>query len=354
MTLITCLTSLENLTVKKLSVKLADATSRYVLPIVADKKIYRNDFSGFIVGDDEIVGCCCNCKEKYCLTYSSTELNSNFFNSFPHNTSRRVCPTDSISISKGNAEIDNSKCIGCGICISRCPFSAFAFNANTGKCYVQNNKTKVSDTLLAQEIQIKRLRSIPAEKNYDNISVPFINERSLRIINNTDAPEIIVRNYLVNLGITTNVNAQGNQHNRIEFFALVDETFLIGECETSNDVLSVSRRILDDLAVMVSRYSVNVDSIIPLAVINRLPNKRTDYYEVIEDIKKVIGVQINTISYAGLFFLNLFGCNLSIEDFKDFILNRKSSDLCIILQRFIPNFTKVCLYHNSDYFSVQK
>lgn len=339
---------------KKLSVRLANATSRYVLPIVADKRIYRNDFSGFIVGDDEIVGCCCNCEERYCLTYSSYELNSDFFNSFPHNASRRVCPTDSISITEGYAEIDNSKCIGCGICIPRCPFSAFAFNANTGKCYVQNNKTKVSDTLSAQETQIERLRSLPAEMHYNNLSIPFINERSLRIINNTDSPEIIVRNYLVNLGITTNVNVQGNQHNRIEFFALVDETFLIGECETSNDVLSVSRRILDDLAVMVSRYSVNVDSIIPLAVINRLPNKRTDYYEVIEDIKKIIGVQVNTISYASLFFLNLFGCKISIEDFNDFIINRKSSDLGIIIQRFIPNFTEVCLYYNSEYFSVLK
>lgn len=349
-----CLTSLENLTVKKLSIKRTATASRYVLPIVAKNRIYRNQFSGFTVDDGEFSGCCCNCKEKFCLEYSSHELHSDFFNSFPHNTSRRVCPTDAISNSNENIIITQSKCIGCGICISRCPFSAFAFDEETGKCFVQNNDSKIPDSLVEQEKQIKDFRSLQSYSKYDSVTIPFIEDKALRLINGTDAPEIIVRNFLVNLGFTANSNAQGNQHNRIEFFALVDDKYLIGECETGNDVLSVSRRILDDLAVLVSRHSVNLEDIIPLAVINRLPNKRTDYYEVIEDVNKVLGIQINTITYACLFFLNLFNIRLSIEDFKLFILNRQSSELNSILERFIPNFSQVCGYSHSDFFSVQK
>lgn len=333
---------------------MANATSRYIIPADLEKRIYQNNFSGFISQNKMVSGCCCNCKEKFCLSYSPQEVHSDFFNSFPHNTSRRVCPTDAISIPVDNALIDESKCIGCGICLHRCPFSAFALNTTTGKCFVQDPKLRVSDSLMSQEQQIENIKSLPCEVSYKHISVPFINETSLRIINNTDAPEIIVRNFLINLGFPTNVNAQGNQHNRIEFFALVDEKFLIGECETSNDVLSVSRRILDDLAVLVSRYSLSLEYIIPLAVINRLPNKRTDFYEVIEDIKKVIGVQINTISYACLFFLNLFKSEMSVDDFKKFILNRQNSNLVDVLPHFIPDFSGVCLYSNSEYFSVQK
>lgn len=333
---------------------MANLTSRYILPISAEKRIFRNSFAGFFSKDGEIKGCCCNCREKYCLKYSSQELHSDFFNSFPHNTSNRVCPTCAITNVGNGVSIDENKCIGCGICISRCPFSAFAYDANKGKCFVQDNEIKVSETIIEQEKQIEHFSTLPVSHNYQDISIPFINESALRIISNTDAPEIIVRNFLINLGITANTNTQGNQHNRIEFFALADEKYLIGECETSNDVLSVSRRILDDLAVLVSRYAINISDIIPLAVINRLPNKRTDFYEVIEDINKVLGVQINTISYACLFFLNLFDCKITVLDFRTFILNRKNSDLVMIIKSFIPNFSKVCTFENTDYFSVQK
>ena len=340
--------------VKKLSIKMINSTSRYILPISAEKRIFRNSFAGFSSKEGEIKGSCCNCREKYCLKYSSQELHSDFFNSFPHNTSNRVCPTCAITFVDNNISIDESKCIGCGICISRCPYLAFAYDANKGKCFVQENEIKVSDTIVEQEKQIEKFNTLPITLNYQGITIPFINESALRIISNTDAPEIIVRNFLINLGITANTNTQGNQHNRIEFFAFVDEKYLIGECETSNDVLSVSRRILDDLAVLVSRYAINISDIIPLAVINRLPNKRTDFYEVIEDIDRVIGVQINTISYACLFFLNLFNCKISVIDFKSFILNRNNSDLGVFIKAFIPNFSKVCTFENTDYFSVQK
>lgn len=333
---------------------MTNSTSRYVLPISAEKKIFRNSFAGFTTEGREIKGTCCNCREKYCLKYSSQELYSDFFNSFPHNTSDRVCPTSAITLVDNNISIDESKCIGCGICISRCPYLAFAYDVNKGKSFVQENDIQVSRTIEEQEKQIKNFNKLPITLNYHDITIPFINESALRIISNTDAPAIIVRNFLINLGITTNTNTQGNQHNRIEFFAFADEKYLIGECETSNDVLSVSRRILDDLAVLVSRYAINISDIIPLAVINRLPNKRTDFYEVIEDINKVIGVQINTISYACLFFLNLFNCKISVTHFKSFILNRNNSDLGRFIKEFIPNFSKVCNFDNTDYFSVQK
>lgn len=345
---------MENSTVKKLSIKRSEAKSRYILPIVPQKRVYRDNFSGFTFEDAEFKGCCCNCNEKYCISYSRNEIHSHFFNSFPHNTSYRVCPTAAISIVGDNVNINNDRCIGCGICLHRCPFSAFAYDSEKGRCFVQNNASKVAGSISVQDKQISLISSVPVIITFQNITKPFIDDKSLRIIANTDAPEIIVRNFLINMGIHTNTNAKGNQHNRIEFFALSNGNYLIGECETGNDVLSASRRILDDLAVLVSRYSINVDYIIPLAVINHLPNKRTDFYEVIEDIYKVIGVQIHTVSYACLFLLNLFNCKIDIQDFKSFVLNRSSLDLSSQLQQFIPNINNTCSLINTDYFSVQK
>ena len=314
----------------------------------------KNNFSGFIVDGTGVNGCCCKCKERYCLEYSPAELHSEFFNSFTHNTSNRVCPTEAISCAEDSIHIDASKCIGCAVCVSRCPYSAIAYDAGAGKCFVQSNELRIPETPSVQENQITGFQALQTDVEYTRISAPFISASALDIINNTDAPEIIARNLLINLGIITNAYAKGNQHNRIELFAFTNGTYLIGECETSNDSLSVTRKLLDDLSVLVSRYSLNADNIVPLAVLNRLPNKRTDFYEVIEDIRNVLGIQIHTVTYASLFLLNLYRCKLSPDDFKAFTVDRNNTDIREPILNFIPNMDVDSTLWNSDFFAVQK
>lgn len=340
---------------KKLSIKSADSTTRYILPISTKGRIYKNSFSGFqLESGRTISGCCCNCKDKPCLKYKNAEFFSAFFNSFPHNSSSRVCPVDALEFENNSMKIDSNKCIGCAICLFRCPYSAIAYDADNGKCFIQQNDIKIHETITKQEQQIELFSLLPKTIEYEYILQPFISEASLNISNVPDFSDIIVRNYLINMNLHCNSYAKGNQHNRISFFAENDNLYIIGENETSNDTLSVSRRLLDDLAVLVSRYSTPTDKITPLAVLNRLPNKRTDYYEVIEDIKKVLNIQISTITFSGLFILNLFNIQLSIEDFKQFILDKSNLSIVPYLQKYIPKISCLCKYIDLDYMSVIK
>ena len=139
------------------------------------------------------------------------------------------------------------------------------------------------------------------------------------------------------MGIPCNTNAAGNNHNRTEFFGQQGDMIVIGESNSSeSDTLSVLRRILDDEAVMISRYHKDIHSILPLSVINGFPNKRTDYYEVIHDIKVVLGIQISTITFHILFVLNLFDVKLSIQDFATFLIDTSHQELLYSVKQFVP------------------
>lgn len=339
---------------KKLFIKNRDSETRYILPFHAEKRIFKNRFSGFIADNAEIAGCCCNCERKYCMRYSGDELYSDFFNSFPHDTSERVCPVEAIEAKGESVVIYTDKCIGCCLCLYRCPFSGIIYDPHTGKCSVTTNGIRQAATPAEHNDQIREYKELPVISDFIGLTIPFISDDALRSVSQYDAEALIIRNYLVNMGIACNSFAKGNQHNRIEFFARQGDKFLLGESETANDVLSVSRRILDDLAVLASRYSVDTDRIVPLAVLNRMPNKRTDFYEVLEDIQKVVNIRIPVITFFGLFLLNLFNRKLNLADFMQFIVNRNHMSIAPYLTRLIPDLPHRCPSLDSEHLSACK
>ena len=61
------------------------------------------------------------------------------------------CPTNAIEMKNGKAVIDSSKCIGCGICAKKCPFAAIhevEFADNTA----QMNEEKVPEVADSTEV----------------------------------------------------------------------------------------------------------------------------------------------------------------------------------------------------------
>ena len=334
---------------KKLQLKGNTLTTHFSVNVEdIDTIVFSDGFSGYKVGQHLIKGSCCGCTAKYCSAYSDEEIHSEVFSAFPKNSSRRVCPSDAIAFKNGYAVIDNELCIKCGLCLHRCPYAAIQFSIKTNPCVINIEKgcsfVKCSES--EQKRDIAALYKKPREIIYNDISVRFAEKLSkkLEVFANRfpDLSEIVVRNTLLNLGICCNTNVAGNNHIRIEFFAECDNHYIIGESQISNsDTLSVTRRILDDLAVLISRYHFEQDSIVPLAVVNGFPNKRTDFYEVIEDINNVLNIQVVTLSYHALFVLNLFQPHISIDCIKSFIINRSSDSLLPPLKKIIPQIDKV-------------
>lgn len=68
----------------------------------------------------------------------------------------------------------------------------------------------------------------------------------------------------------------------------------------STEILDAPRNLLDDYAVMHCRKGEDVNNIIPLVICWDLPNRRTDYWNVVTDIYNILGIKIKTISILAL------------------------------------------------------
>lgn len=338
---------------KKLSVKASLATSETRRLNKRPIALSYDETGSYLVLDNgfSIRGTCINCQPKPCLEYNASELNASFFTSFPHNTSKRVCPTKALLMNADNnsVRIDDEKCIACGLCIHRCPVAAIQLDLSKSKVFVNNDESILEHCTLEQQVEFSaEMFALPHQITISSIPATLgdnYQEQVLRYSKEiTDLGEIIVRNTLVNMGIPTNAKAKGNNHNRIEFFGQQGNNIIIGETNCDNtDVLTISRRILDDEAVMISRHNKEATHIVPLSVINGFPNKRTDYYEVIYDINNVLNVSISTITFYVLFILNLFDKKLSVEDFKEFSINRFQQDITPAVKIFIPEIEHIDL-----------
>lgn len=347
---------------KKLSID-KEHIETLTLSVIPVELEYSNGFSGLILSNgSKIKGFCANCVTPKCLNYSENELYSNIFKSFPHNTSKRVCPTNAIKRNETTHQIfiDQNHCINCGLCLYRCPFAAIQFEISPKNCHINYDTfCAQSATKVEQEQTINSLEQLPRNILFNNITTEFshyylgaLKRYSIKI---PDISEITVRNTLLNLGNICNTNAPGNNHIRIEFFAESGGDIIIGESGITNtDTLEISRRILDDLAVLINRYGFDKNTILPLSVVNGLPNKRTDYYEVIEDIQNVLGIQIRTITYHILFLLNLFNLKISARELSHFIINRTNNDLLPYVKILIPNIEEIDENKNSNDYSPNK
>lgn len=68
----------------------------------------------------------------------------------------------------------------------------------------------------------------------------------------------------------------------------------------STAMLDAPRNLLDDIAVVSNRSAITLNQIIPIVICWTFPNKRTDYWNVVNDINKVLDIKIKTISIMAL------------------------------------------------------
>lgn len=68
----------------------------------------------------------------------------------------------------------------------------------------------------------------------------------------------------------------------------------------STEILDAPRNLLDDYAVFKCRKKEKNTEIVPLVLCWDLPNKRTDYWNVVTDVKNILGIKIKTISILAL------------------------------------------------------
>jgi hypothetical protein len=114
----------------------------------------------------------------------------------------------------------------------------------------------------------------------------------------------------------------------------------VAEIELSEMLLESPRALLEDVAVLHGRYGIPMEIIRPVSIVLALPNGRSEYYQVIEDIHEVLGIQCHTMTIGALFvMLWNFGKFTGLTD-ELFITGPAGADLVPSIQKLLgPAFT---------------
>ena len=274
---------------------------------------------------------CINCINPKCMNLVDKDIECAEFPDIAHDMSRYLCPVNAIKSGVSQIVIDDKKCIGCGVCVAGCPVGAIYLK--DGKARVSHADKKDLDILSVDTMGIQKQKSFLEEN--DNVDkAGIIQKESEPIIGgicdaikrmSQEEQNILARNLLIKLGNNATLARQGNVYMRMDGFYSNKKQFGVVEIETGADMLDVSRAILDDVAVVNVRYGVDKNKNHPLAIVLSLPNKRTDYWQVLKDIREIIEMPIGTITFGAL--LILLWNNKEVYDFDKFYIDVDNSSI---------------------------
>lgn len=247
------------------------------------------------------VGTCLGCGSPPCMEKDDSEMTLfGALDAFPGDPSRDVCPTRAIRWDGENAVafVVVDDCIGCGLCISRCPYGAI----NLADGLIANVESTDPDGLAVagsangEHPKVKRSGQIatldaPAAANLPSTVGSLEDART----------NLLVRNLLNEVGLNARTRRRGDTNMRIDAvgFSRSERPF-VAEIETGAGALESPRALLEDVAVLHSRYGYAVGGIDPVSIILSFPNVRSEYYQVIRDIEKVLGLRCRSITVGAL------------------------------------------------------
>jgi ferredoxin len=263
------------------------------------------------------------------------------FDSFPADRNTRTCAAMAISLGvSGTPVIDHERCIMCGVCASRCPVGAIHLEPGIGAVIEDNpNAAFVEEKSVKEACNKALLKNFSAlssegtilEENDDILDYVF--EQSTRAWNLVGEryPNMLARNLLIGAGLGASVGRKGNNYMRMDLLLSPPGVERgVAEVEFGQEaVLDAPRDIMDALAVLISRYGWTVDTSTALIVTDILPNKRSEYWHIIQDIDKVLRIHIGTVTLFALMLIIWNHKKLDLRKGHPFYIDRSNDSYCV-------------------------
>lgn len=272
----------------------------------------------------QTLGSCIRCHDAPCIEYNQAELELSIFKDFPADQNDNVCATSAIYWFPDTPApvIDPDLCIICGICVSRCPARAIYIDGLSAHINDAPNEYFIERSTYGDPASSERIKllfqDLPESGNFcletDDL-LYFFRKKVGDIFRNQNLqfPNHLARNLLITTGISSAMRRRGDVNIRMDLVLGppgVDQG--ISEVELGAGVLDAPRNILDNIAVLVARYELSKEKIVPLIVSLDLPNLRSEYWQFIKDVKAVLGVKINSITIGALVLIVWARCRIRI------------------------------------------
>lgn len=272
----------------------------------------------FSNGEEDFASCL-RCPDTPCASLSEEELIPVNFKEFPADKITDLCPAGAITIPDGIGvpAIDAERCILCGVCASRCPVGAIRLNTEYGAIiedssnsafYEKNNSDPNEIIAIRHQFEGLPSEGVPLLESDQLVDEVFNRMQRARKRVGDRFPNLLARSLLIGSRIGAFLGRKGNPHMRMDIIlAPPGVEHGVVEVEFGQAaILDAPRDILDALAVLGSRYEWPMDTTTALIITDMLPNKRSEYWHIIQDIHNVFDIRIGTIT---IFLLMLFNWN---------------------------------------------
>jgi len=150
---------------------------------------------------------------------------------------------------------------------------------------------------------------------------------------------LLIKAFCDKLGLQTHFPRKGDVNERYDVLISnsTDDYKIVSEVEIpSTAILDAPRNLLDDMAVLVSRRETKASDLTPLVICWDFPNNRTDYWNVVQDIKNVLSIEIKTCSILGLAVLAWTDNKFDAKS-HDYYLDAKKNTLENVLNILTDN-----------------
>lgn len=243
------------------------------------------------------------------MLYSSAEADAELPLDVTRATDLSVCQFDALDVDPetGTPQVNAVNCSACGLCLSRCPVGAIAWQPDgTVSVEVQAPPEFYSadDAPGAPSHHQARLEGrdvlvipIPPDEIWQ-LTRELFDRRTSEL----DAYELrlTVRNLLRGLGALAQAGVRGDTSDRAEITFAYDDVVVLTEVEGRADLLEAVRRLMAGVAIAHARRGLARNKLRAAAFVLQMPNQRTDGYELIRDLSKVVDLHVALLPVAAL------------------------------------------------------
>lgn len=261
-------------------------------------------------------GSCVRCCEPPCMVYESHEIRSTLLGAFPADQEPAVCPTGAIQWLPDACapEVQGELCIRCGLCVSRCPVKAIGqtdqgavINDDSDGHWIELENHANPDLVRHQVARFANAEERGSLVMGEEAAALECFYEALAEIGDSQGaqfPNLLSRNLLIAVGYHTAMRRRGDQSVRMDLAGDgPGPAVVVVEVELGGAVMESPRDVLDDVAVLISRYGQSREAMLPLIVTDRLPSERAEYWRVIKDIREVLGLKVATVTLGALALL---------------------------------------------------
>jgi len=232
-----------------------------------------------------------------------------------------VCPFGAMhwDFNRGVPDIDVDRCTACGLCAVRCPVGAIGLRGGSAQVSVNSelNELQVMEdrAFYAHREVVASVthKAVVAGRMSDDTHVVRAVETFSDNALSQGAFRLLARNVLLASGMAAQLSKVGDNHSRIEMTFSDGTSLGLAELQPGEDLLDASRRLLADVAHAIATRGVQASAVRPTIVCGRLPNARTDVYNLLLDVDDALGLSVATIPLVALVAAVI--ARLSLEEF---------------------------------------